>query len=131
MKKIILALMSLVCFSFLTGCSLLPTKPPQPTTYYGKATYGKASYYGDKHQGKLTANGEIYDKNKLTCAHKTLPFETICRVTNLANDKSVIVRVNDRGPFVRDRIIDLSYKAMKAIDGLKTGIIDVRVEVME
>ena len=131
MKKIILALIALVCVNFLTGCSLLPTKPPQPTAYHGKATYGKASYYGDKHQGKSTASGEIYDKNKLTCAHKTFPFETICKVTNLANDKSVIVRVNDRGPFVRGRIIDLSYKAMETIDGLKTGIIDVRVEVME
>lgn len=131
MKKIILTLIVLGCFSFLTGCSLLPAKPPQPTAYQGKVIYGKASYYGDKHHGKATASGEIYDKNKLTCAHKTLPFETICRVTNLANNKSVIVRVNDRGPFVRGRIIDLSYKAILAIDGLKAGVIDVRVEVME
>jgi rare lipoprotein A len=129
MKKIILTLIALACVSFLTGCSLLPTKPP--AVYQGKATYGKASYYGDKHQGKSTASGEIYDKNKLTCAHKTFPFETICKVTNLANDKSVIVKVNDRGPFVRGRIIDLSYKAMETIDGLKAGTIDVRVEVME
>jgi len=131
MKKIILAFIALACVSFLTGCSLLPTKPAQPTVYQGKTTYGKASYYGNKHHGKLTASGEVYDKNKLTCAHKTLPFETICRVTNLANDKSVIVKVNDRGPFVRGRIIDLSYKAMETIDGLKAGVIDVRVEVME
>ena len=122
---VILTLITLVCFSFLTGCSLLPTKP-QLNVYYGKA-----SYYGDKHHGKVTASGDIYDKNKLTCAHKTLPFETICRVTNLANGKSVVVRVNDRGPFTKDRIMDLSYKAMKTIDGIKDGVIDVQVEIME
>ncbi|RJP84934.1 MAG: septal ring lytic transglycosylase RlpA family protein [Desulfobacteraceae bacterium] len=123
--SVILSLISLACLSFLTGCSLLPTKT-QPIAYYGKA-----SYYGDKHQGKFTANGEIYDKNKLTCAHKDLPFETICRVTNLANGKNVVVRVNDRGPFIKGRIIDLSYQAMKTLDGLNAGVIDVRVEIIE
>lgn len=122
---VILTLFSVACVSFVTGCSHVPTKTP-PHVYYGKA-----SYYGDKHQGKLTANGEIYDKNTLTCAHKELPFKTMCRVTNLANNKSVVVRVNDRGPFIEGRILDLSYKAMETLDGLQAGVIDVRVEVIE
>ena len=123
--SVILTVISFAYLSFLTGCSHAPTKT-ESTVYYGKA-----SYYGDKHHGKLTASGEIYDKNKLTCAHKEIPFETICKVTNLANGKSVVVKVNDRGPFTRGRIIDLSYKAMKTIDGLKAGVIDVQVEIIE
>ena len=123
--SISLTVISLACLSLLTGCSHMPTKTA-PNVYYGKA-----SYYGDKHQGKLTANGEIYDRNTLTCAHKELPFKTMCRVTNLANNKSVVVRVNDRGPFIQGRIIDLSYKAMEMLDGLGTGVIDVRVEIIE
>lgn len=123
--SVMLTILSFACLSFLPGCSLFPTKSPQ------KVFYGKTSYYDNKHQGKLTANGEIFDKNQLTCAHKELPFETICRVTNLANGKSVVVRVNDRGPFISGRIIDLSYKAMKALDGINAGVIDVQVEIME
>lgn len=92
---------------------------------------GKASYYADKYHGRKTANGEIYHKNKLTCAHKKLPFGTICKVTNLANGKSVKVRVNDRGPFVKGRIVDLSYKAMKIVDGLKAGVIEVELEIVQ
>jgi rare lipoprotein A len=129
MKTLFLAVTLMI---FSVGCASLATKSPQvPTKKAPLEYYGKASYYGDKHQGKLTANGEIFDKNTLTCAHKKLPFETMCRVTNLANNKSVVVRVNDRGPFIQDRIIDLSYKAMEVLDGLDTGVIDVRVEIIE
>ena len=71
------------------GCAHVD-KRTKPIVYHGKA-----SYYGDWHQGKITANGEVFNKNKLTCAHKKLPFETICRVTNNSNGRSVIVRVND------------------------------------
>jgi peptidoglycan lytic transglycosylase len=82
---------------------------------------GISSYYGKKFHGRKTANGEIFDMNGLTAAHKTLPFGTVLEVENLANNKKVRVRINDRGPFVRNRILDLSYEAAKRIGMLKTG----------
>jgi rare lipoprotein A len=103
---------------------------PSETSQVVKVEYGKASYYADKFQGKPTASGELYDRNKLTAAHRTLPFGTFCRVTNTANKKTATVRINDRGPHVRGRIIDLSYHAMQLLDGLRAGEIDVMVEVL-
>ncbi len=76
---------------------------------------GIASWYGPKFHGKLTANGEIFNQYKLTAAHKTLPIPSAVKVTNLKNNKSLIVRINDRGPFVNDRIIDLSYQSAKKL----------------
>jgi len=108
-----------------------PKKTTDETPQVVKVEYGKASYYADKFQGKPTASGELYDRNKLTAAHKMLPFGTSCRVTNTANKKSVTVRINDRGPFVGGRIIDLSYQAMHLLDGLRAGEIDVMVEVLK
>jgi rare lipoprotein A len=93
--------------------------------------YGKASYYGDKFHGRRTANGEVYNQFELTAAHKTFPFNTICRVTNLANGKRVTVRINDRGPFIRGRILDLSYQASKVVDGVRAGVIDVKIEILK
>ena len=93
--------------------------------------YGKASYYGDEFHGRKTSSGEIYDKWKYTCAHRKLPFGTKVRVTNLANNKTVIVRVNDRGPFVKGRIIDLSFVAAREIGMLKAGVVKVKVEVIK
>ncbi|ASQ89703.1 septal ring lytic transglycosylase RlpA family lipoprotein [Prosthecochloris sp. GSB1] len=92
---------------------------------------GKASYYADYFHGRLTANGERFDMNDLTAAHKSLPFGSMVRVTNLANGKKVIVRINDRGPFVRGRIIDLSLEAAKEIGLLKKGVTKVRLEAFE
>lgn len=91
---------------------------------------GTASFYGAKFHGRKTASGEIFDMNKLTAAHRTLPFGTICRVTNLLNKKSVIVRINDRGPFVPGRLLDLSRGAAQALDAIPQGIIRVKVEVL-
>lgn len=82
---------------------------------------GVASWYGTKFHGNLTSNREVYDMHKMTAAHKTLPLPTYVRVRNLRNDKSVIVRVNDRGPFVHNRIIDLSYAAAARLDMIKDG----------
>ncbi|MDZ7332292.1 MAG: septal ring lytic transglycosylase RlpA family protein [candidate division KSB1 bacterium] len=96
-----------------------------------KVEYGRASYYADKFQGRPTASGELYDRQQLTAAHRTLPFNTMCRVTNISNKKSVIVRINDRGPHVSRRIIDLSYEAMRQLDGLSFGEIDVMLEVLQ
>lgn len=87
----------------------------------------EASYYGEPQK---TASGEAFDPNALTAAHKTLPFNTMVRVTNLANNKSVVVRINDRGPFVSGRCLDLSTAAFGSIANLSAGIADVRYEVL-
>jgi rare lipoprotein A len=87
-----------------------------------------ASYYNDDFHGRETASGETYNKSAFTCAHKHLPFGTKLVVTNLLNKKSVSVRVNDRGPFVKGRIIDLSYAAAKEIDMIASGVVRVKVE---
>jgi rare lipoprotein A len=92
---------------------------------------GVASYYAGDFHGKRTSNGETFDMNALTAAHRTFPFGTKVRVINLENDKSVIVRVNDRGPFKEGRIMDLSLGAAKAIDLVQTGTARVRLEVLE
>jgi rare lipoprotein A len=91
---------------------------------------GKASYYADKFEGRKTASGEVYHHFKSTAAHPTLPFGTRVKVTNLANNKSTIVRINDRGPFVKGRIIDLSKSAAKKLNYLKEGIAVVKIEVL-
>lgn len=92
---------------------------------------GEASWYGSKYHGKPTSSGELYNKNKMTAAHKTLPFGTKVKVTNLENDESVVVRINDRGPFVGDRIIDVSEVAARKLEFHAQGIGNVKVEVLE
>jgi rare lipoprotein A (peptidoglycan hydrolase) len=92
---------------------------------------GMASYYADEFNGRKTSNGEIFDMNKLTAAHKSLPFNSVVKVTNLDNQLSVIVRVNDRGPFVEGRIIDLSLAAARSINMVGSGTAKVSVEVIE
>lgn len=96
----------------------------------GSVLTGKASYYGDEFHGRKTANGELYDRTKLSAAHKSLPFGTNVRVRNLRNNKEVIVRINDRGPFVAGRIIDLSFTAAKEIDMIRDGVIEVEITVL-
>lgn len=93
--------------------------------------YFVCSYYGKKFHGRQTANGEVFDMNKFTCAHKTLAFGTILRVTNEDNGKSVVVRVNDRGPFVKGRQLDLSYAAAKEIDLIPAGVKKLMIEVIQ
>jgi rare lipoprotein A len=92
---------------------------------------GIASWYGNKFHGKRTSNGEIYDMNKLTAAHKRLPFNTLVEVENSENNKRVIVRINDRGPFIKNRIIDLSFKAAKKIDIDKIGTAPVNIKIIK
>jgi len=91
---------------------------------------GQASFYGagDGYHGRKTANGEIFNRNKLTAAHKTIPFGTMVKVTNLSNGKTVKVRINDRGPFIKGRIIDLSVKAADKIDIRAKGVTEVRLK---
>jgi len=96
-----------------------------------KVMKGVSSFYAEDFHGKLTANGEVYDMYGVTAAHKTLPLNTICRVTNLANQKSLILRINDRGPYVKGRILDCSYGAAKKLNFINQGTTDVKIEVIE
>lgn len=91
---------------------------------------GKASYYASKFDGKPTASGEIFRTDAWTAAHKNLPFGTKVRVTNLENNKTIVVRINDRGPFVKDRVIDLSPVAADELDFIKAGIARVKIEIL-
>lgn len=113
--------------------------PSVSKTYHRTASHGHSahqlegicSYYGPKFHGKRTASGEKFDMYQLTAAHKTLPFATRIKVINLDNGKSVIVKINDRGPFVKGRILDLSYAAAKKIDMINQGTARIRIDVME
>ncbi|MGB6482518.1 MAG: septal ring lytic transglycosylase RlpA family protein [Candidatus Acidiferrales bacterium] len=114
-----------------------PTRPPTPpramppSAVPGEYTEeGVASWYGVPFNGRRTSNGEVYDMYQLTAAHRTLPFNAVVRVTNLANGKEVNVRINDRGPFVANRVIDLSYSAAEAIGMVGPGTAEVRLDVV-
>ncbi|WP_052813050.1 septal ring lytic transglycosylase RlpA family protein [Desulfonatronum thioautotrophicum] len=100
------------------------------TTADGFSEVGIASWYGPKFHAKRTASGEVYNMYDLTAAHRILPMQTKIRVTNLENNKSVILRVNDRGPFVGDRVVDLSYRAAQELDVIRPGTAKVRVEAL-
>ena len=103
----------------------------QTELYEGNVFYGEATFYAEKFHGKQTANGEIFDMYKISAAHKTLPFNTLLQVTNLENQKSVIVRVNDRGPYKKGRILDLSYRAAQEISMISSGVIRVKVKIIK
>ena len=100
-----------------------------PPALMPKAQIGWASWYGINHQGKRTASGEIFDANRMTAAHRALPLGTVVRVTNLANRKSMLLRVNDRGPVVPSRLIDVSWAAARQLEFVAEGLTRVRVEV--
>ncbi|MFZ2055427.1 MAG: septal ring lytic transglycosylase RlpA family protein [Candidatus Aminicenantales bacterium] len=120
------------CYLIL-GLSVLVLSGCRPKVDYipgGAVQTGVASWYGEEFHGKKTSNREIYDMNDLTAAHNTLPFGSMVMVTNLDNGKSVVVRINDRGPFVKNRVIDLSFAAARAIDMIGTGTAPVRIEVL-
>ncbi len=146
-------LLWIVLAMFFTGCSTigdyLPGEPERPTVKIGKPytilgeTYyplkssqgfvqeGIASWYGEQFHNRPTANGELFDMYSITAAHKTLPLPTWVRVTNLDNRRSMVLRINDRGPFVDDRVIDLSYAAAQVLGVEKVGTARVRIEALE
>ncbi|MGX5220754.1 MULTISPECIES: septal ring lytic transglycosylase RlpA family protein [Pseudomonas] len=125
-------LLILGLFSLLAGCASNTIDSPRTsTTGAGYSATGNASYYGAQHHGKKTANGERFDQNALTAAHRSLPFGSRVQVTNLRNDKTVIVRINDRGPFARGRIIDVSKKAAEQLDMLRDGVVPVSIKLLE
>ena len=97
----------------------------------GLTLHGKASYYGKKFHGRKTSSGEVFDMYKKTAAHRSLPFGTMVKVTNIQNDLSVVVKINDRGPFKAGRIIDLSYAAAKEIDMIQTGVTEVNLQILQ
>ncbi len=101
-----------------------------PQDYEDFEEIGTASWYGDDFHGKLTANGETYNMGSMTAAHPTLPLPSLVKVTNLRNDKSVVVRVNDRGPFSKNRVIDVSEKAATILDFKQHGTTEVKVELL-
>ncbi len=110
-----------------SGCATVRIGPPARV---GAEQIGVASWYGEYHHGRRTASGGVYDMYELTAAHPMLPFDTRLRVTNLDNGRSVVVRINDRGPYVGGRIIDLSYAAARALGATGTGLVHVRVRVI-
>jgi rare lipoprotein A len=114
--------------ALLAGCATAPLTAMRPGGAFDET--GIASYYGREHAGHRTASGSRYDPGRLTAAHRTLPFGTRVRVTNLGNGRSVVVTVTDRGPFRRGRIIDVSARAARALDFVRAGTARVRVEVV-
>ena len=106
-------------------------KKPKKNKKHKKIIYGVSSFYAEDFHGKLTANGEVYDMYGLTAAHKTLPLNTVCRVTNQENNKSLILRINDRGPYIKGRILDCSYGAAKKLDFIVQGTTNVKIEIIE
>ena len=101
-----------------------------PASSDAEVVHGKLTYYGAKHAGRMTASGEPFDPEALTMAHKTLPFGTLVRVTNPKNQRSVVVRVNDRGPVARSRIGDVSLAAARQLQMLRAGVLHVRMQVV-
>jgi rare lipoprotein A len=125
-----------------TGCYQLPQSGYNPYQDTKKRSSQKVknvpkgdiwtcSYYGKKFNGRLTANGETYNMYEVSCAHKTLPFNTILKVKNLKNNRSITVRVNDRGPYIDGRDLDLSYAAMRKLGGIKDGVIQAEVKIVK
>ena len=106
----------------------LPSLRPQPKPIYVET--GLASWYGPPYHNRRGANGEIYNQNAMTAAHRTLPLNTVIRVTNVGSGRAAVVRVTDRGPFVEDRIVDLSLAAAKAVDVWRPGTAEVKLEVL-
>lgn len=118
----------MLLFLFLGGTLSCRTLTPR---FWRHAERGRASWYGPKFHGKRTASGEIFNQWSMTAAHKKLPLGTIVRVKNLKNGRSVKVRINDRGPFVRRRIIDLSKGAAAKLGMIEDGVVRVRIEVLK
>lgn len=135
MKRTLLIIIATILF---TSCSSAVKFTSSSTSKYDDdnsevvtVMYGKASYYGSEFDGRSTANGETFSNKEYTAAHKSLPFGSMVKVTNLANNKTVIVRINDRGPYVTGRVIDLSRIAAEKLGMIRDGVIDVKIELLK
>jgi rare lipoprotein A len=129
-------LLLVVCAIAIVGpasgaCTSAATAGGKRTSSKKQLERGKATWYGGKFQGRKTASGERFDKRALTAAHRTLPFGSTVRVTNLANKRSVVVRVNDRGPYGKGRIIDVSEAAARKLKMIRAGVVPVTVEIIK
>lgn len=124
--------LGLLSLGLLTSCATRgpASRPAELTTREREAQVGYASYYARAHDGRRTASGERYDMDAMTAAHRTLPFGTSVRVTNLQNGREAVLRVNDRGPFRKGRVIDVSYAAARKLGLVRSGVAKVRVEVL-
>lgn len=120
---------AMMCGLFFLPAACTQKSPSELPAAYGET--GLASYYADALQGRKTANGERYNRNAFTAAHRTLPFGTRVRVTRLKTRQSIVVRINDRGPFVKGRIIDLSYAAARELGMLRDGVVKVQVVAVD
>lgn len=126
-RLLILIIAGIISFSALSFSKGENETGSEPEFIY---EYGKASYYGHPFIGRKTANGEIFTEHLYTCAHKTLPFGTKLKVTNLRTGAAIIVKVNDRGPFVKHRIVDLSLKGAKELGMMGSGVANVSIEIV-
>lgn len=126
MRRLVLPLLIALALAVI-GCTPKAAGPPART---GASLTGAASWYGAKYHGRQTASGERYDMEALTAAHRTLPFGTRIRVTNLGNGRRIVLRVNDRGPFVPGRVLDVSRRAARELGFLEAGLATVRIEVL-
>ncbi|OQK17821.1 hypothetical protein AU255_08145 [Methyloprofundus sedimenti] len=129
MKNYIIRPLVFLASITIIGCSSV--RPESGSEWIGYTQSGRASFYADKHQFKKTANGELYNHDLKTAAHKKIPFGTKVKVTNVNNGKSVVVKINDRGPFVKGRIVDLSKSAFNSIGNTSSGLISVQIEVVK
>ena len=129
MKFISKLLIAVAASMVITGCSNIQSRSSNGLIGYTET--GKASFYAAKHQNKKTASGEIFNQNLKTAAHRKLPFDTKVKVTNLENGKSVVAIINDRGPYIKGRIVDLSKSAFSSIANTASGVIQVKLEVID
>jgi peptidoglycan lytic transglycosylase len=127
---LLLVVAAVGCAKTVPAASTVREVPAGPRAGVAAVYEGKASWYGREQHGHLTANGEHFNMYALTAAHRTLRMNTQVRVINLRNGRSTIVRINDRGPYSRSRIIDVSYAAAKQLDMINAGVVPVRVEVL-
>jgi rare lipoprotein A len=125
---VVLALLSVVGCSTSRPAKVASSPPPPPELWKAYQT-GRASWYGGRWHRRLTANGECYDQESMTAAHRSLPFNTRVRVTNLRSGECCVVRINNRGPYIRGRVIDLSRAAARRIGLLTAGVAPVKLEV--
>ncbi len=132
MRSALLAALTLALLAACGGRKPSPNRlPPPKPAVIGATQRGVASWYGRPYHGRRTSNGEIYDMNKMTAAHLALPFDTWVQVTNLDNGRATQVRINDRGPFVKNRIIDISRAAAEAIAMIGPGTARVRLKIIK
>jgi rare lipoprotein A len=127
MRRPIVVIALLAALAAASGCAATRPTVSSPSAFVQE---GWASYYGTAHHGRRTASGERFDEHQLTAAHRSLPFGTLVRVTNLGNGREVVVTINDRGPFRKHRVIDVSSRAARDLGFLRQGTVRVRIEAI-